>query len=208
MRSQLALSPMQAKVRLTTPMRAVTAPTNQVPIKIVIPSEARTSAPPSGLREENLLFLCSTSRTASYSDGSGGSAGTLEDFGVVAGLGGATGLFADAGLFCEAAVLPTVKYLRIFSSRFGPMPRTARKSSTLLNAPYDLRICKILSAVTGPIPGTCCSSSDVAVFKLIGAGGGFLFASKDVAMERSAAIRRPMRNTDRRAMVPRIMHEQ
>jgi hypothetical protein len=95
----------------------------------------------------------------------------VEGFGELAGFGAFAGLVADAAL-------PTVKYLRIFSSRLGPMPRTARKSSTLLNAPYDLRICKILSAVTGPIPGTNCNSSDVAVFKLTGAGGGFLFASK------------------------------
>jgi hypothetical protein len=149
--------------------------------KFVIPSEAR-----------NLLFHCDTSRTASYSDGSGGSAGTVEGFGGTVGLDGVTGLEADAGLLCEPA-LPTVKYLRIFSSRFGPMPRTARKSSTLLNAPYDLRICNILSAVTGPIPGTSCSSSEVAVFKLMGAGGGFLFASRLGATAQDATIRRAIR---------------
>ena len=43
----------------------------------------------------------------------------------------------------------------------------ASKSSTLLNAPYDLRISKIFSAVAGPIPGTNCSSSDGAAFRLI-----------------------------------------
>jgi len=42
-----------------------------------------------------------------------------------------------------------VTYLRIFSMRFGPMPLIARKSSTLLNRPYDLRIFRILSAVGG-----------------------------------------------------------
>jgi hypothetical protein len=145
--------------------------------KIVILSQARTSAPPSGLREENLLFLIGARGAANYSEGSGGSAGTVEVFGGVAGFDGVTGLFADAGLLCGAA-LPVVKYLRIFSRRFGPIPRIARTLSTLLNAPYDLRICKILSAVAGPIPGTCCSSSDVAVFKLMGAGSGFLFASR------------------------------
>jgi hypothetical protein len=99
-----------------------------------MPRVARTSAPPSGLREENPLFVSGAGRAASYSDGSGGSAGTVEGFGVVAGFGGVTGLFADAGLLC-GAVLPTVKYLRIFSRRFGPIPGIARKSSTLLNAP-------------------------------------------------------------------------
>ena len=149
--------------------------------KIVIPSEAR-----------NLLFLCGANSDPSYSEGSGGSAGTVEGLGGTAGLDGATGLAADAGLLCEAA-LPTVRYLRIFSSRFGPMPRTARKSSTLLNAPYDLRICRILSAVTGPIPGTNCNSSEVAVFKLMGAGGGFLFASRLGVAAQNATRRKAMR---------------
>jgi hypothetical protein len=165
-------------------------------IKNVIPSVAR-----------NLLFPSSVEGVPNYSDGSGGSAGTVEGFGGTVGLDGVTGLEPDAGLLCEAA-FPTVRYLRIFSRRFGPIPRTARKSSTLLNVPYDLRICKILSAVTGPIPGTCCNSSDVAVFKLTGAGGGFLRAGRVVAMERIAITRRPMRNTGRHAMVTRIMHEQ
>jgi len=71
--------------------------------------------------------------------------------------------------------LPMVKYLRIFSRRFGPSPRMASKSSTLLNAPYDLRICKIFSAVAGPIPGTCCSSSDVAVLRATGLARRFFF---------------------------------
>lgn len=109
---------------------------------------------------------------ASYDDRHGGSAGTVVGFGGVEGFDGFAGLAA-------AAALPTVRYLRIFSRRFGPMPRMALKSSTLLNAPYDLRICKIFSAVTGPIPGTSCSSSDVAVFKLTGAAGGFFFADAE-----------------------------
>ena len=71
---------------------------------------------------------------------------------------------------------PATRYLRIFSRRFGPSPRIASKSSTLLNGPYDLRICKILSAVEGPIPGTSCNSSDVAVLMLTGCAGGFFFA--------------------------------
>jgi len=74
--------------------------------------------------------------------------------------------------------LPMVKYLRIFSRRFGPSPRMASKSSTLLNAPYDLRICKIFSAVAGPIPGTCCNSSDVAVLMFTGFAGGFFLAEQ------------------------------
>src|SRR5260370_34713848 len=74
-----------------------------------------------------------------------------------------------------AAGFPTVKYLRIFSRRFGPRPRIASKSSTLLNAPYDFRIRKIFSAVAGPIPGTSCNSSDVAVLMFTGFAGGFFF---------------------------------
>jgi hypothetical protein len=82
----------------------------QAPKEIVIPSEAR-----------NLLFL---GMLASYNNGPDGSAGTVEGFGGLAGFGALAGFAVDAAL-------PTVKYLRIFSSRFGPMPRTARKSSTL-----------------------------------------------------------------------------
>src|SRR6267378_6266169 len=96
-------------------------------------------------------------------------------------FGGEVSFGATAG-GCALRVLPTVKYLRIFSSRFGPSPRIASKSSTLLKAPYDLRICKILSAVAGPVPGTGCSSSDVAVLRFTGlAGGFFLPASRDAA---------------------------
>jgi hypothetical protein len=137
--------------------------------KTVISREATAGSGPVG---RNLLLVLGVEHAANYRGGPGGSEGegVAEGFGEVAGFGALAGFVADAAL-------PTVKYLRIFSSRFGPMPRTARKSSTLLNAPYDLRICRIFSAVTGPIPGTNCNSSDVAVFKLMGAGGGFLFAN-------------------------------
>lgn len=91
--------------------------------------------------------------------------------------------FCGATLPFGAAVFPTVKYLRIFSSRFGPSPRIASKSSTLLNGPYDLRICRIFSAVAGPIPGTCCNSCDVAVLRLTGLAGGFFFAGRIAAQK-------------------------
>src|SRR5208282_13166 len=51
----------------------------------------------------------------------------------------ARGAFAGAAASVEgvlvSAVVPTAKYLRILSSRFGPMPRMACNSSTLLNVP-------------------------------------------------------------------------
>src|SRR6266568_2069971 len=101
----------------------------------------------------------------------------------VAGLA-AAGFAVPCGDF-GATAFPTVKYLRIFSRRFGPSPRIASKSSTLLNAPYDLRICKIFSAVAGPMPGTCCNSCDVAVLMFTGFAGGFFFpASTDPEMIR------------------------
>jgi hypothetical protein len=162
--------------------------------KKVIPSVAR-----------NLLFAQGGGRAASYSDRQGGSAGTVEGFAGVAGFDGPAGLVA-------AAALPTVRYLRIFSRRLGPIPRIALRSSTLLNAPYDLRICKIFSAVTGPMPGTSCSSSDVAVFKLTGAAGGFFFAeagkrNTDKA-RRTAQVRAPERTTgDRLSMKQTITHQ-
>jgi hypothetical protein len=98
-------------------------------------------------------------------------------------------LAADVTAFF-GGTFPATRYFRIFSSFFGPMPRTANKSFTLLKGPYDLRICKILSAVDGPIPGTCCSCAAVAVFKLIGAGGGFLVA--ETAEQTSRPIARKM----------------
>lgn len=104
----------------------------------------------------------------------------------MAGFGGVEGFAGFAGL-AAAAALPTVRYLRIFSRRFGPIPRMALKSSTLLNAPYDFRICKIFSAVTGPMPGTNCNSSDLAVFKLTGAAGGFFLAARLAAVTQSSA---------------------
>jgi hypothetical protein len=75
--------------------------------------------------------------------------------------GQATGLLGDADLL-------TVRYLRIFSSRFLPIPRIASRSSTLLKAPYDLRIWRIFLAVTGPIPGTSCSSSGASAVDVDG----------------------------------------
>ena len=59
----------------------------------------------------------------------------------------------------------------------------ASKSSTLLNPPYDLRICKISSAVAGPMPGTCCNSSEVAVL-FTGFAGGILLANALVQKRR------------------------
>src|SRR5882724_7331427 len=80
----------------------------------------------------------------------------------------------------DAVGFPTVKYFRILSSRFAPSPRIASKSSTLLNGPYVLRICKILPAVAGPIPGTCCNCSAVAVLRLTGFSGGFFLVASEL----------------------------
>src|SRR6267142_1156924 len=80
---------------------------------------------------------------------------------------------AGGGVSLSAAGFPTVKYLRILSRRLAPSPRIASKSSTLLNGPYVLRICKILPAVAGPIPGTCCNCSEVAVSRFAGRSGDF-----------------------------------
>jgi hypothetical protein len=89
----------------------------------------------------------------------------------------------DAGL--GAVDFPVVKYLRIFSSRFGLSPRIASKSSTLLNGPYDSRIFSISAAVAGPIPGTYCNCSDVAVFRFTGFSGGFFLAPSGLAENRN-----------------------
>ena len=79
----------------------------------------------------------------------------------------------------------------------------ASKSSTLLNAPYDLRICKIFSAVAGPIPGTCCNSSDVAVLMFTGLGGGFFFPPGTAGVQSKLRKRKRSENRnekDRHAM--------
>jgi hypothetical protein len=86
-------------------------------------------------------------------------------------------LFAAGAVLDGAAAVPTVKYFRILSSRFLPMPRMACKSPTLLKGPYDLRISRIFSAVDGPIPGTFCNSAAAAKLMFTGFGGGFFFAN-------------------------------
>jgi hypothetical protein len=102
--------------------------------------------------------------------------------------------FAEGGVSFAAAGFPTVKYLRIFSRRFAPSPRIASKSSTLLNGPYDLRICRIFSAVAGPIPGTCCNSCDVAVLRFTGRAGGFFFAGSIAAQIKRLRKRKETRS--------------
>ena len=53
---------------------------------------------------------------------------------VGGGLAGAAAVCGVADCFFVGG-LPTVRYLRIFSSFLGPMPLMARRSSTLLKAP-------------------------------------------------------------------------
>jgi hypothetical protein len=92
--------------------------------------------------------------------------------------------FLGAGFFAMAGgALPAIKYFRILSRCFLPTPRMASKSSTLLNGPYDLRMCKILLAVTGPIPGTCCKRSESAALMLIGCAGGFFVVATTLPVE-------------------------
>jgi len=105
-------------------------------------------------------------------------------------------LFGELAGGCVLAVLPIVRYLRIFSRRFGPRPRMASKSSTLLNAPYDFRICKIFSAVAGPIPGTCCNSCDVAVLMFTGFAGGFFFPPRTPGAQIKLRKRKRRENRD------------
>ena len=103
--------------------------------------------------------------------------------------------FAVEALLAGGAGLFTVRYFRILSSFFGPIPFMAWRSSTLLNDPYDLRACRIFSAVEGPIPGTCCSSAEVAVLRLTGCSGGFFFAqSPCVAQSTRSVVRKQKLN--------------
>src|SRR5712664_1792982 len=115
----------------------------------------------------------------------------------------AGGDFAGGVVGFEAAGFPTVKYFRILSSRFAPSPRIASKSSTLLNGPYVLRICKILPAVAGPIPGTCCNCSEVAVLRLTGRSGGFFLVPSKLGEKRRArqTKRKSNRRTERQGAI-------
>jgi hypothetical protein len=164
-----------------------------MPMAALMPTPA---SPPTrhSQHSEECAFFNPRGQAASY--GSSGSSSSAEGF-VTGGFfaaGAAAAVFAggDKGFVPGApdgfaATLVTTKYFRIFSSRFGPIPRTASKSSTLLNAPYAFRICRILSAVDGPIPGTCCNCSDVAVFKLTGDAGGFFLPTNDGVRSRLTA---------------------
>jgi hypothetical protein len=151
--------------------------------RAVIPSEARTASTPRVFCAENISYALSggSSESSAVCKAAGCAEVLIGDFpgGV---LGFARPQHPAPGVTLLELVFPATRYLRIFSSRFGPSPRIASKSSTLLKAPYDLRICNILSAVAGPIPGTCCSSSEVAVLRITGvAAGFFLPASADAA---------------------------
>jgi len=96
--------------------------------------------------------------------------------------------------FFGATLLPMVMYLRIFYMRFGPMPLIARKSS--LKAPSICCIFRILPAIEGPIPGTCCSSrrSRIQIHgtqrRLLGGG------KHGPATKRNASTHRPIAQDD------------
>ena len=126
--------------------------------------------------------------SSSFSDGSGGGLLFVGGFAAAVFAGGDFGcagaVCAPVGAFLFCGVFATVRYFRIFSSLFAPIPLIASKSSTLLNAPYDFRISRILSAVDGPIPGTCCNSAALAEFKLMGCVGGFFLARTASAQQR------------------------
>jgi hypothetical protein len=127
---------------------------------------------------------------------------------VAEATGAARAQFAHAAPFAgvDGAVVPlrggacpATKYFRIFSSRFGPIPRTDSKSSTLLNAPYDFRIAKILSAVAGPIPGTSCNWTEPAELISMGWAGGFFVAGNAAEAETNANTQFNSRTTTTRA---------
>jgi hypothetical protein len=124
-----------------------------------------------------------------------GCAEVLTDDFAGGGLGFAQPEHPAAGEALLELGLSTTKYLRIFSRRFGPRPRIASKSSTLLNGPYDLRICSIFSAVEGPIPGTSCNSSDVAALMLTGCTGGFFWRTQKYRTVGKQLEKRELRKT-------------
>ena len=158
-----------------------------MPPPSVIPNEAGRLFLPAPLLRSKIPIRSEGCRPANVRNLSYGSSG---DFST----GGAA--FAGSALPFATGGFPTVKYLRIFSRRFGPSPRIASKSSTLLNAPYDLRICNIFSAVAGPMPGTCCNSSDVAVLMFTGLGGGFFLPPGTAGEQIKVRERKRRQNRD------------
>src|ERR1700674_3850563 len=76
----------------------------------------------------------------------------------------------------DAAGFPAVRYLRILSRRFAPSPRIASKSSTILTH-MSCAFAKIVPAVAGPIRGTCCNCSEVAVLRFTGRSGVFFLVA-------------------------------
>jgi hypothetical protein len=66
---------------------------------------------------------------------------------------------------------PATRYVHIYSSRFAPSPRSATKSSTLLNDRYAFRICGLFSAV--------------AVVRFTGCVGGLFFAFAELAKDKA-----------------------
>src|SRR6266850_3987674 len=127
-------------------------------------------------------------------------------YGLPGGFSAGGADLAGGGVSLSAAGFPTVKYLRILSRRLAPSPRIASKSSTLLNGPYVLRICKILPAVAGPIPGTCCNCSEVAVLRLTGFSGGFFLVQSKLGEKRRArqTKRKSNRQTERQGAIAGI----
>src|SRR5713226_5049089 len=184
------------KVASASPTRSPCASTSpSPPTKPYDQAKTATSASHSERSEDHFLSARLLRGESAFSSGAydGGSSSSASVFGAAGCVEVLPGDFAGGALdfaqpeqpgagtaFLELG-FPATKYLRIFSRRFGPRPRIASKSSTLLKAPYDLRICKILSAVAGPMPGTCCSSSEVAVLMFTGCAGGFFFERQGVA---------------------------
>jgi hypothetical protein len=92
----------------------------------------------------------------------------------------------QAGLL-SAADLLTVRYLRIFSRRFLPMPWMESRSSTRLKAPYDLRIWRISPQSRDRFRGL----AEVLrpVLMLIGFSGGFFVALEIPSKTKQSATR-------------------
>src|SRR6266849_2632870 len=95
----------------------------------------------------------------------------------------------------------TLRHRAVLLPRQHPQPRHSERSEEsllwfvlgVLDFPTVryLRILRIFSAVAGPIPGTCCSSADVAVLMFTGCGGGFFVVAETATprerQQRSAA---------------------
>src|ERR1700755_1410429 len=98
-------------------------------------SASASAASPSGVTGFEGLVACAGAETEAFFTLGVAGAGFEQVVQTVAFCAG-----GEAAVPLRGTARPATRYFLIFSNRFGPMPLTDSKSSTVLNAPYDFRI--------------------------------------------------------------------